>query len=132
MVIAPSRTARADRVVLRDISWEQFERLLSDLGDSRAVRVAYDNGSLEIMSPLPEHEHFKEVLGDAIKDIADELDLDYESYGPTTWRIRAEMAGVEPDNCFYLQNEPTVRGRLDIDLASGDPPPDLALEIDLT
>ena len=123
---------RADRVVLTNISWEQFENLLTNLGDQRAAHIAYDNGSLEIMTPLPEQEHFKEVLGDAVKDIADELDLDYESYGSTTWRKRAKMAGVEPDNCFYFQNEAVVRGRLDLDLSQGDPPPDLALEIDLT
>ncbi|MEM9266425.1 MAG: Uma2 family endonuclease [Cyanobacteria bacterium P01_F01_bin.13] len=123
---------RADRVVLNNISWEQFENLLYNLRDQCSVRLAYDNGSLEIMTPLPEHEHFKEVLGDAVKDIADELDLEYESYGSTTWRKRAKMAGIEPDNCFYFQNEAAVRGRLDLDLSQGDPPPDLALEIDLT
>lgn len=41
------------------------------------------------------------------------------------------MAGLESDNCFYFQNEATVRGRLDLDLRQ-DPPPDLALEIDIT
>ncbi|MEO1133663.1 MAG: Uma2 family endonuclease [Cyanobacteria bacterium J06639_1] len=123
---------RADRVLLNDISWEQFEKLLEDLGDRRAAHVAYDNGVLEIMTPLPKHEHFKEVIGDAVKDIADELDLDYESYGSTTWSKRIAMAGVEPDNCFYFQNEASVRGRIDLDLDSGDPPPDLALEIDVT
>ena len=123
---------RADRVLLHNISWDQFERLLTDLGESRSARIAYDNGTLEIITPLPEHEHFKEVIGDAVKDIADELDLDYESYGSTTWRKRLKMAEVEPDNCFYFQHEAEVRGRLDLDLAKGDPPPDLALEIDLT
>ncbi|MEO0394561.1 MAG: Uma2 family endonuclease [Cyanobacteria bacterium P01_A01_bin.137] len=129
MVATPQR---ADRVVLSNISWEQFESLLKDLGDQRSAHIAYDNGSLEIMTPLPEHEHFKEVLGDAVKDIADELELEYESYGSATWRQRAQMASVEPDNCFYFQNEAAVRGRLDLDLSQGDPPPDLALEIDLT
>ncbi len=129
MVATPQR---ADRVVLSNISWEQFESVLEDLGDQRSAHIAYDNGSLEIMTPLPEHEHFKEVLGDAVKDIADELELDYESYGSTTWRQQTQMAGVEPDNCFYFQHEATVRGRLDLDLSQGDPPPDLALEIDLT
>lgn len=123
---------RADRVVLNDVSWEQFERLLKDFGDRPTPRLAYDNGTLEIMAPLPEHEHFKEVIGDAVKDIADELDIDYESYGSTTWRKRAAMAGLEPDNCFYFQNEKIVRGRTDLDLSQGDPPPDLALEIDVT
>jgi Uma2 family endonuclease len=125
-------SSRADRVVLYNLSWEQFENLLTDLGDHRAARIAYDNGTLEIMTPLPEHEYFKEAIGDAVKDMADELDLDYESYGSTTWRKRLKMAGVEPDNCFYIQREAEVRGRLDLDLSRGDPPPDLALEIDLT
>jgi Uma2 family endonuclease len=123
---------RSDRVVLHNISWEQYEKLLEDLGDRRAARIAYDNGTLEIMTPLPEHEYFKEIIGDAIKEIAEEIEADYESYGSTTWRKPIEMAGVEPDNCFYFQNEAAVRGRLDLDLNQGDPPPDLVLEIDIT
>jgi Uma2 family endonuclease len=123
---------RADRVMLYSVSWEQFEKILEDLGDHRIARIAYDNGTLEIMTPLPEHEYFKEVFGDAVKDAADELDIDYASYGSTTWRKQIKMAGLEPDNCFYFQNEAIVRGRLDLDLRKGDPPPDLALEIDIT
>ncbi|WP_339327999.1 hypothetical protein [Anabaena lutea] len=53
---------RADRVLLYNISWQQFENLLQDLGESRAARVAYDDGNLEIMTPLPEHESYKEVI----------------------------------------------------------------------
>ena len=125
-------TNRADRIVLNSVSWEQFEKILEDLGDHRIARIAYDNGTLEIMTPLPEHEYFKEVIGDAVKDVADELDIDYASYGSTTWRKQIKMAGLEPDNCFYFQNEAIARGRLDLDLSKGDPPPDLALEIDIT
>jgi Uma2 family endonuclease len=68
--------SRADRVVLHNISWEQFEKLLEDLGDRRAARIAYDNGTLEIITPLPEYEYFKEVIGDAVKDIAEEIEVD--------------------------------------------------------
>lgn len=75
---------RADRVVLYDISWSQFENLLQDLGESRTAPIAYDCGSLEIMTPLPEHEYYKEITSDLVKDIADTLDLDYKSYGSTT------------------------------------------------
>ncbi|MGL5808009.1 MAG: Uma2 family endonuclease [Xenococcaceae cyanobacterium] len=122
---------RADRVVFNHISWQQFENLLIDLGDNCAARIAYDRGMLEIMTPLPEHEYYKEVIGDLIKDIADELDLDYESFGSTTWKLESRQAGIEADNCFYFQNEAVIRGKLDLDL-DRDPPPDLALEIDLT
>lgn len=122
---------RADRIVLHNISWQQFENLLVDLGESRAARVAYDDGTLEILTPLPEHEYYKEVIGDSIKEIAEVLDQDYESLGSTTWKREIKKAGVEPDNCFYFQNEPKIRGKLEYDL-NQDPPPDLALEIDVT
>ncbi|WGV26902.1 Uma2 family endonuclease [Halotia branconii] len=123
--------SRADRVVLYNISWQQFENILQDFGECRAARIAYDCGSLEIMTPLPEHEYYKKTISIAIEDIALELDLKYESYGSTTWKRESRMAGLEPDDCFYFQNEAVIRGRLDLDL-SQDPPPDLALEIDLT
>jgi Uma2 family endonuclease len=123
---------RADRVVLHNVSWEQYETFLEASGDRSSARMAYDNGTLEIMTPLPEHEYFKEAIGDAVKDAAEELEIDYESYGSTTWRKQIKLAGVEPDNCFYFQNEAIVRGRLDLDLSQGDPPPDLVLEIDMT
>lgn len=122
---------RADRVLLYNIDWQQFENILIDLGQTRSARIAYDNGILEIMSPLPEHEYYKENIGTAIQDIAEVLERDYESLGSTTWRKQAKMAGIEPDNCFYFQNEAKIRGKLDYDL-NQDPPPDLALEIDLT
>ena len=119
------------RLLLHDVSWAEFEAILEELGEHRGTRLAYDNGVLEIMAPLPEHEYFKETIGDTIKDIGETLDLDYESYGSTTWRQQAEQAGLEPDNCFYFQNEARVRGKLKFDL-NQDPPPDLALEIDNT
>jgi Uma2 family endonuclease len=122
---------RADRVLLYNISWQQFENLLKDLGDHRAARIAYDRGTLEIMTPLPEHEYFKETISIVVQDVAETLELNYESYGSTTWRREIKQAGLEPNNCFYFQNEALVRGKLDFDL-NQDPPPDLALEIDIT
>lgn len=118
-------------LLLRDVSWDEFEAILDDLGDHRSTRIAYDTGLLEIMAPLPEHEYFKQSISIAIEDIAEVLEQDYESYGSTTWRKQAEQAGLEPDNCFYFHNEARVRGKLTFDLTQ-DPPPDLALEIDLT
>lgn len=119
------------RVLLQDVSWEEFTAILQELSDRGSIHVAYFDGLLEIMSPSPEHEYFKETVGDAIKDIAEMLECDYESYGSTTWRRQAKQAGLEPDNCFYFQNEARVRGKLQFDL-NQDPPPDLALEIDVT
>ncbi len=118
------------RLLLHDVSWSDFESILAEMENHRSTRIAYDNGLLEIMAPLPEHEYFKETISDALKDISEELEINYESYGPTTWRKRAEQAGIKPDNCFYFQNEARVRGKLTFDL-DRDPRPDLVLEIDL-
>ena len=105
---------RADRVVLHNVSWEQYETFLEASGDRPSARMVYDNGTLEIMTPLPEHEYFKEAIGDAVKDVAEELEIDYESYGSTTWRKQIKLAGAEPANFFYFQNAAVVRGRLDL------------------
>ncbi len=122
---------RADRVVLHNLSWQQFENILENLGDRRSARIAYYDRELEIMTPLPEHEYYKDQISDALKFIIEILDIDFECYGSSTWKRKMMEAGVEPDNCFYFQNESLVRGKLTFDLEQ-DPPPDLALEVDLT
>ena len=124
-------TPQADRVLLHNLTWQQFENLLEDLGDRRSARIAYDEGTLEIMTPLPEHEHYKNAISILIEDVAELLAYDYDCYGSTTWKREMMKAGVEPDNCFYFQNESLIRGKLNFNLDI-DPPPDLALEIDLT
>lgn len=118
-------------VLLSDINWPQFEDILEELGEHRAKRIAYDQGMLEIMVPLPEHEYFTSSIGNLIQDLAEELGIEYECFGSTTWKKQEKMAGAEPDECFYIQSLPAILGRLDIDL-NQDPPPDLVLEVDMT
>ncbi len=118
------------RVLFNHISWQEFERIVEALGEHRAARIAYDNGTLEIMNPLPEHEANKEIVGDLVKALLEELDVEFLTLGSTTFKNQAMAQGIEPDQCFYIQNEAQVRGkRLDLSI---DPPPDLALEIDVT
>ncbi|MEL6382987.1 MAG: Uma2 family endonuclease [Cyanobacteria bacterium J06626_18] len=117
--------------MLRDVSRSEFEAILAELGQHRSISIAYDDGLLEIVAPLPEHEYFKQSISIAIEDIAETSEQDYESYESATWRRQPKQAGIEGDNCFYFQNEARVRGKFDFDL-NQDPPPDLALEIDVT
>ncbi|MEH1819498.1 MAG: Uma2 family endonuclease [Nostoc sp.] len=118
-------------LTLREISWAEFEAILEELGDHRAARVAYYQGVLEIRMPSPEHEVNKELIGDMVKILLDELELDWEPYGSTTFKRTLMAAGVEPDTCFYIQNARQMIGKRRLDL-SVDPPPDLAIEIDVT
>lgn len=119
------------RVILRNINWNEFEQILGELGNSRASRLAYYQGTLEIMVPLPEHEDGKEIIGDIVKILLEEFDIEFRSLGSTTFKRRNMVSGVEPDACFYIRNEPAIRGKDKIDL-NYDPPPDLAIEIDIT
>ncbi len=119
------------RVLLQNISWNEFEQILDELGDERATRVVYYKGMLEIMAPLLGHENSKEIIGDLVKTLLEELDIEFSPAGSTTFKRQNMDAGVEPDECFYIQNEAVIRGRERIDLNT-DPPPDLAIEIDVT
>lgn len=119
------------RLLLRDINWQMFEGILAELGDHRAARIAYDHGLLEIMAPLPEHEASKEIISDLVKALLEELELEFWCLGSTTFKSETMAQGIEPDQCFYIHNESLVRGKNRLDL-SVDPPPDLALEIDIS
>jgi len=119
------------QLLLKDISWQMFEKILEELGETRAARVSYSKGMLEIMTPLPEHEADKVLMGDLIKALLEELDIEFWSLGSTTFKNEAMAQAVEADDCFYIQNEAVIRGKKRIDL-SIDPPPDLAIEVDIT
>ena len=118
-------------LVLVDVSWDDYERLLEDVAERPGVRVTYDQGRVEIMSPLRKHEKYKEFIGHLIAVLADELNIDVEASGSTTWQKRAALRATEPDLCFHVANAAGVIGKEELDL-DVDPPPDLAVEIDVT
>ena len=118
-------------LILREISWTEFEAILEELGEHRGARVAYYQGVLEIRMPLPEHEKAKIIIGEFVKILLDELEIDWEPYGSTTFKRQEMFAGLEPDDCFYIQNAARMIGKNRLNL-SVDPPPDLAIEIDVT
>jgi Uma2 family endonuclease len=119
------------RIILHNTSWETYERLMKERGESRVPRFAYDRGELEIMSPSAEHEKVNRRIAQLVLAVAEELGIEAEDLGSTTFRREDLERGFEPDSCFYVQNEEQVRGKDRIDLAV-DPPPDLVIEIDIT
>lgn len=119
------------RVLFHDVSWREFEAILDELGENRATRLAYSKGTLEIRMPLPKHEKAKILIGDLVKILLEELEIDCEAFGSTTFKRQDMEQGVEPDDCFYIQNHALMIGKDRIDLTV-DPPPDLAIEVDVT
>ncbi len=124
-------TSAEQRVVLHDVSWEAYERLMADHAEASSPRFFYDRGTLEIMSPSAEHEEANRTLSLLVEVIAEEFGIEVRNLGSTTFK-RADLArGFEPDSCFYIANLSKVKGKKEIDLAI-DPPPDLVIEIDIT
>lgn len=123
--------SRRDCLLLRDVDWQTYTRLLFTFAERPAVRLTYDRGKLEIMSPLPEHEFAALLLGRFVDVLTEELGLPIIGGGSTTLRRRKNLRGLEPDQCYWIANEAKIRGKRRLDLRV-DPPPDLAIEVDVT
>lgn len=121
----------AQQVILYDVSWETYERLLMEHDGNSSTHFAYDRGTLEIMVLSAQHERDTDILTLLVNVLAEEMETDTASFGSTTFRRRDLARGFEPDACFYFQNEALVRSKNKIDL-NIDPPPDLIIEIDIT
>ncbi len=119
-----------ERVEIYDVTWEQYEAILTAL-DERQIHLTYDRGVLEIMTLSSRHERRKSWIGRLVEALSFELHVPLASFGSTTFQREDLARGMEPDECYYIANEPLVRGREDID-TTRDPPPDLGIEIDVT
>ncbi len=131
IAIAQIQVAPGQRVTLEGISWPEFEEILEDLGEHRHSHVAYYRGVLEFRMPLAGHERAKVLISHLLVVLLEALELEWESLGSSTFKSQAMQAGIEPDDCFYIQNYQAMIGKQRLDLAV-DPVPDLAIEVDFT
>lgn len=130
LTVAPADRGRADHIIIRNANWRLYRSFVEEIGDGN-VRVTYSKGVMEIMSPLPEHERIKKLIGRLLELMTFELDIPVASFGSTTYSDEAIDKGLEPDECYYIEHEAHVRGKNRIDLKV-DPPPDLAVEVDIS
>ena len=119
-------------VTLRYQTWEDYERLLHSRQDKAGIRIRYSASRQEIriMAPLPGHGNRIDTLSNLVKALLRYQRRNWQSFDPITLK-QAQQGGVEPDACFYIQHWQAILGRERIDLTI-DPPPDLAIEVDLT
>lgn len=117
------------RTLLSNITWQTFKTMLAEMGCQRGTRLAYDSGTVEIMTPLMPHENSNRLIEVFVGVLCEELGLEIKRTGSLTLTRDDLERGGEPDSSYYIQNEALVRGKENIDLAV-DPPPDLVLEIE--
>jgi len=123
--------SQSSGILLKNISWKTYESLLNELTQQGGIRLTYDRGNLEIITPLAPHEKYKKILGRFVESVSDELNVEICSLGSLICRREDLARGLEPDQCYYIQNEDVVWDKEQIYL-NQDPPPDLVVEIDVT
>jgi Uma2 family endonuclease len=126
----PKLRSGENRVTLHNLTWQQYQQVLTALPQTRAAKLAYSLGTLEISMPLEDHEQASELIGLFIRILVFELGLKMKSMRSTTLTREDLNRGAEPDNAYYIQNQAKVAGR-NVDLKT-DPPPDLVVEVDIT
>jgi Uma2 family endonuclease len=119
------------KVILDNITWETYQRLMEERGERPKPRYAYDRGRLEIMVTSYQHENLKHLIGTLVEVLAGELEMDIEAAASTTFQREDLAQGFEPDASFYIQQAARIRGQKQIDLHT-DPPPELVIEIHIT
>ena len=119
-----------NRVSLHGISWKGYLQILDALPQTRAARLTYDDGVLEITVPLEIHEFSRCLIECFIRTLVELMGLRIKTMGSTTMNYPNLKKGAEPDNAYYIQNQPLVKGR-QVDFKQ-DPPPDLVVEVDIT
>lgn len=120
------------RLVLTDEPWQTYERLVRHFNERRRrLRITYNQGILEIMTLGPQHEGLRSLIAYLLLTLTQELDLPLAAYGTLTFKRRRKQRGLQPDECYWIQNEDKVRDLKEFNFRR-DPPPDLVIEIDTT
>src|SRR4051812_45071008 len=88
-------------VVLDDVPWADYVAMLRIVGD-RQIRINYDRGRMEIMSPLKRHGDDSYLLGRMVDTLTDELNIAVEHADPVTLRRADLEKGVEPDKLYHF------------------------------
>ncbi len=126
-IIAPPE----ERVLLHNITWETYERLIEEAGEACGTRFTFDRGELEIITVSIGHEAPNRALAAIAEIVAEETGRDFRRGGSTTFKRKDLSKGFEPDSCFYFRNAAAIRRRGQLDLGT-DPPPELIIEVDIT
>ncbi len=121
----------ADTVVtFHNVTWDEYEELLAQVGEASGLRISYNDGTLKVMSLSSEHEKYVDFIKCLVAQIRVRLRINILFFGSATMRKHKNMKGNEPDACFYVQTADVIGNRIHLDFAV-DPPPDVVVEVDV-
>jgi Uma2 family endonuclease len=117
-------------LILRGISWDDYEELLAAVGEAPGLRISYDQGTMQIMTPSSEHESYVRLIERLVDRLSSKLRIKVLSFGSATMKHSRWRKGSEPDACFYVQSASRIGNRVLLDFTN-DPPPDIVVEVDI-
>jgi Uma2 family endonuclease len=120
-------------VTFQGVSWDEYEDLLEQLeqaGESSGRRISFDTGVLTVITLSTAPENYARFLDGLMVIIRLRRRINILSFGSATMRKRKKSAGKEPDACYYVQTADALGNRMQLDFEV-DPPPDIAVEIDI-
>lgn len=126
-----AKSPHPGNILLKNIPWQDLETILFKRQKNGETLLAYDQGTLELITPTPEHQEYREILEEFIIALLDLQNINYRCLGSVLWQRPDLKISLEVDSCFYIQNLSAIEKQLTINLPE-NPPPDLVLEIDLT
>ena len=125
-----SQLPAATEITFQNVSWEEYEELLEEVGEASGLRISYDEGTLNVMTLSAKHEYYERFLEKMLGCVIVRLGINIRSFGSATMRKEKKRKGNEPDLCFYVQTADAIGNRIELDFET-DPPPDVAVEIDI-
>lgn len=125
-----SQLPGATEITFHNVSWEEYEELLEEVGEASGLRISYDEGTLNVMTLSAKHEYYERFLDKMLGCVIVRLGINIRSFGSATMRKQKKRKGNEPDLCFYVQTVAVIGNRIELDFEI-DRPPDVAVEIDI-
>jgi len=120
------------RLDIHGVPWVRYVAISEAIPEGKNPRIIYVDGRLTFVTTSRRHDFWSECLGDLVKAVAAGTGIGYAIGGRSTFRREDQEGGVEGDETFYLgENARIMRGSIDVDLAT-QPPPDLAIEVELS
>ena len=105
------------QLVYSGIDWKQFKLIQSGFAEASGIRLAYFNGTIEILMPGRTHELFKSIIGMLIELFCLEMAIEFEPTGSMTQEREGEVS-LEADESYCFSTSKSI--------------PDLAIEVVLT
>ena len=90
------------RLVLYNVPWSHYEAQLALRAEAPVPRIAYLEGTLELMSPSKDHERIKSYIGRLVETFAVERGIKLSPYGAWTLKSAPRASGAEPDECYLI------------------------------